>query len=270
MIARLGTLGAFLKRDFLIEVSYRTSFILQILGIVSTVFIFYFVAHIVDAPPTTPGLDGLPYWPYILVNLAFFSFLSSSILSFANKIRTEQTTGTLEAMLVSPMAVSSIVLGSALWDFLMASLKALVYLLIGWLWFGIVIHPEGMLSGLIVLVLMVMSFSGIGILSAAFVLYMKRGDPITFLMTSGSALLGGVFFPVEAMPPFLQAASRLLPITYGLRAMRRALLLGSPLSELLPDLRALLIFTIVLLPLGVFGFRWAVRRARLEGSLVQY
>ncbi|MFQ5876974.1 MAG: ABC transporter permease [Acidobacteriota bacterium] len=266
----LRTLGAFIKRDFLIEVSYRTAFVLQALGIVSSVLIFYFIAHVVDAPPATPGLDGVDYFAYILVNLAFYHYLSSAMMSFANKIRTEQTSGTLEAMLVTPTRTGTIVLGSSLWEFLLTSVKAAAYLAVGKFFFDIGIRADGLLSGLLVLALTVAAFSGIGILAAAFVLYMKRGDPITYLVASGSALLGGVFYPPEAMPALLEWGSRLLPVTYGLRALRRALLLGAPLRDLLPDIQALILFTAILLPLGLVAFRFAVGRARREGSLVQY
>lgn len=267
---RFGMVGAFLKRDFLIEISYRTAFVLQILSIVSSVLMFYFIAKLVNAPPSTPGLDGLPYWPWLLVNWAFFTYLTSAIMSFAGKIRTEQTTGTLEAMLTTPTPLSTILLGSALWDFLITSVRAIVYLLIGWLFFEVGIRPEGILPALLVLALTVLAHSGIGILSAAFVLYMKRGDPITYLVSTGSALLGGVLFPPEVMPEFLQWGSRLLPMTYALRALRRALLLGTPVADLLPEIQALALFSLVLLPLGIIGFRIALRRARLEGSLIQY
>ncbi|MCZ6696257.1 MAG: ABC transporter permease, partial [Acidobacteria bacterium] len=69
---------------------------------------------------------------------------------------------------------------------------------------------------------------------------------------------------------FLQWGSRLLPMTYALRALRRALLLGTPVADLLPEIQALVLFSLFLLPLGIIGFRIALRRARLEGSLIQY
>jgi ABC-2 type transport system permease protein len=267
---RLGRLRAFIKRDFLIEISYRTSFILQILSIVSSVLIFYFIATIADVSPETPGLDGVEYFAYLVVNLAFFSYLSSAIMSCAGKIRTEQTTGTLEAMLVTPTPTSTIILGSSLWEFLLPSVKVIAYLVIGGLLSDIGIRPGGLLPGLFILALTVLAVSGIGVLSAAFILYLKRGDPITYLVTSGSALLGGVLYPPEAMPPLLEWGSRLLPVTYGLRALRRALLLDAPWSDLWPDIWALILFAVVLLPLGILAFRVAIRKARQEGSLVQY
>ncbi len=266
----LSTLGAFLKRDFLIEISYRTSFVMQIFGIAFTVLIWYFIAGVVSAPRTTPGLEGVDYFAYVLLGLAFYHYLSSAMMSFAGKIRSEQTTGTLEAMLVTPTSTGTIVLGSSLWDFLLTSVKVIVYLAVGRIFFGVVIRFDSLLPAFLILGLTVLAFSGIGILSAAFVLYLKRGDPITYLVASASALMGNVFYPSEDMWPILKTFSRFLPITYALHGLRRALLRGSRFSELLPDIEALILFVLVLLPLGIFAFRLAVRRARQEGSLVQY
>jgi ABC-2 type transport system permease protein len=266
----LRTLFAFIRRDFLIEVSYRTSFILQAFGIFFSVLIWYFVSRVVQAHPATSGLEGVDYFAYVLLGLALLHYLSSALMSFGSKVRGEQMTGTLEAMLLTPTSIGTIVLGSSLWDFLLTSIKVVVYLAVGRLFFGVVIHLESLLPALLVVALTVLAFSGIGILSAAFVLYLKRGDPITYLVASGSALVGGVFYPPENMPEWLGVWSRLLPITYALRALRRALLRGSRFSELLPDIQALLLFVAVLLPFGILAFRFAVRRARQEGSLVQY
>jgi len=41
-------------------------------------------------------------------------------------------------------------------------------------------------------------------------------------------------------------------------------------QAILPDIVALLIFVVILVPLGAIAFRLAIRRARAEGSLVQY
>src|SRR5262245_17057023 len=98
----LGALGAFVKRDFLIETSYRTSFALQFIAIFFSVLIWRFISFRVTAPRDTPGLEGIDYFAYVLIGLAFYHYLSSAMLSFSAKIRQEQMTGTLEAMLVTP------------------------------------------------------------------------------------------------------------------------------------------------------------------------
>lgn len=265
----LCTLLAFIKRDFLTEVSYRTSFVLQFFGILFSVLIWRFIAGVVNAPPSTPGLEGVDYFAYVLLGLAFYHYLSSAMFSFSGKIRSEQMTGTLEAMLVTPTSTGTIVLGSALWEFLMTSIKVLAYLTVGW-FLGVTLRVGSLVPCLLVLGLTILAFSGIGILAAAFILYLKRGDPISYLVSSVSALFGGVFYPPEDMPAWLGGVSRLLPITYALHALRRALLRGSRLVDLLPDILALVLFVAILLPLGILAFRFAVRKARQEGSLVQY
>jgi ABC-2 type transport system permease protein len=266
----LAILAAFVRRDVRIEISYRTSFLLQFLGILFAVLLWYFISGVLRVAPGTPGLEGLDYFPYVLVGLAMSHYLTVAMMSFAARIRNEQVTGTLEAMLVTPASIGTIVLGSSMWDFLTTSIKVVVYLVVGRLFFGVPIRAAGILPAVVILGLTVLAFSGIGILAAAFILYLKRGDPITYLVATGSALMGGVFFPPEAMPAWLGRWSSLLPITWALRALRGALLQGRGLFDLLPELRALLLFILVLLPLGVLAFRVAVRRARQEGSLVQY
>jgi ABC-2 type transport system permease protein len=265
----LGTLFAFLKRDFQIEISYRTAFVLQFLGIFFSVLIWRFISRVVKAAPDTPGLDGIDYFAYVLLGLAFYHYLTSAMLAFSSKVRQEQMTGTLEAMLVTPTSLGTIILGSALWEFVLTSVKVLAYLGVGW-YLGVNLRPESLLPGVLILALTILAFSGIGILSAAFIFYLKRGDPITYLVSSASALLGGVFYPPEDMPAWIGELSRLLPITYSLRALRRSLLKGSSLADLAPDIAALCAFIAVLLPLGILAFRFAVRKARQEGSLVQY
>jgi ABC-2 type transport system permease protein len=82
--------------------------------------------------------------------------------------------------------------------------------------------------------------------------------------------LGGVFYPVAILPAWLQLFSYLLPLTYALRGMRLAMLNGAGWAELTPDLVALLTFCVVLAPLSLLLFRWAVERARAEGTLAHY
>jgi len=268
-VKTLGILLAFLKRDLLVEASYRTSFVLQFTGIIMSVLIWRFVSLVMKAPADTPGLEGMDYFAYVLLGLSFFHFLSSALASFSQKIRQEQMTGTLEAILVTPTSPGTVVLGSALWEFVMASVKVAIYLAVGW-GFGVAIRFENLPLCLVVLAITVLAFSGIGILSAAFIFYLKRGDPITYFVSSASVLLGGVFYPPQDMWPWLETLSRFLPVTYALHAWRHALLKGATFRDLLPDIAALLVFVAILLPIGALAFRFAIRKARQEGSLVQY
>ena len=119
-------------------------------------------------------------------------------------------------------------------------------------------------------VLTLLSSAGMGILSASFILYFKRGDPINFLLSGATTFLGGVFFPVQQLPQSVQFLSEYLPINWSLQIVRGALLQGKSFWELREAIAHLTVLTAILLPLGLIASRVAIRRAKREGSLVQY
>ncbi|MEE9219427.1 MAG: ABC transporter permease [Acidobacteriota bacterium] len=263
---------AFVVRDFLNEVSYRFGFFLQFGGSFLSAFTWYVISQIVQPGSLRVAEVGEGgYFSFVLVGLAFHLYLQSSLGAFASKIRQEQLTGTLEALLATPTRVSIIILASSVWDFVVASMRVLVYLLFG-VFLGVKIIWSNGAPALLVLALTIVSFSSIGILSASLILYFKRGDPLNFLIVSTHTLLGGVLFPTELLQrwPWVAWLSDVLPLTYALRAVRRTLLAGAPLSDIANELMVLLLFAVLLLPASLLAFRFALAKARQEGSLVHY
>ena len=190
--------------------------------------------------------------------------------SFSGAISSAQSQGTLEAMLVTPTSLATILLSSSIWDFLMASLNVFAYLVVGTVVFGADIGDANVLSALVVLILTVLVFSGVGILSASAIMVLKRGDPVTWLFGSVSAFLGGTLFPVSMLPQWLQTIAHLLPVYYALHAMRLAVLRGATLSEIGSDVLILSAFALVIVPASIWTFRRAVRVAKTEGTLGTY
>jgi len=82
--------------------------------------------------------------------------------------------------------------------------------------------------------------------------------------------MGGVLYPVSILPSWLEPYAYLLPITHALEAMRQILLNGATLQNVIHEAQILLIFTVLLLPLGLSAFGYGLKIARKEGSLVHY
>jgi ABC-2 type transport system permease protein len=269
-------LWAFFCRDLQHEVSYRVNFLFQFAGSFFFVTTWFFISRSLAGAFQPPEeLPGVSYFAFVLVGFAFFQYLQSTLNSFSSKIRQEQLTGTLEAMLVTPTPPALVILGSTLWDYLMTTFRVGVVLLLGVALargFGgeVGFQVAGLPAFFLLLALTITAFAGIGILSAAFTVWLKRGDPVNYLISALSALLGGVFFRVEAMPGWLQPISRLLPITHALEAIRKALLGGAGLAEVAGEMRILVLFSVVLIPAGLVAFIVSLRRARVAGTLVQY
>ncbi len=262
---------AFVKRDLTVLISYPFAFFLQFFGMFTAVLMFFFLARVFGRA-ASPYLEayGGDYFPFVLVGIAFSGYMSVALSSFSQSIREGQMVGTLEAMLVTPTRVSTVLISSSLWNFTYTSLQVIGFLLIGYLFFHLDLGRANLPGALLVQVLTILAFSSLGILSAGFIVVFKQGNPLNLLLNSASALLGGVFYPVDVLPGWMQAFSNLLPITYSLHAMRMTVLQGAPLGSLLPDLLGLSVFALVLLPLSLWFFRAAVRLARREGTLTQY
>ena len=262
---------AFIKRDFLNEISYRLSFIMQIFGILVSILTFYFLARLFGSA-VVPYLKpyGGDYFSFVIIGVAFSNYQEVAMYSLSRSIRDAQITGTLEALLVTQTEIPTIIISSSLYSFLFTSLRVIAYLLLGSLFFGMDISHANFFTATVILVLTITSLSSFGIISASFVMVFKKGDPITWLFLSVSWFLGGVYYPVAVLPAWLLKLSYLLPITHSLEGMRMSLLQGSSLTALLPNVLALLAFTFVMLPLSVMVFRYAVNQAKRDGSLTQY
>jgi ABC-2 type transport system permease protein len=178
--------------------------------------------------------------------------------------------GTLEIMLLSPTRLSAILLSSSLWAYILTTLRVVIYLLFGAFIFGASLGQANIPAAILVMLLSIASFSGIGIMSAAVVLLIKKGDPVAWLLGGASSLLAGVYYPISVLPDWLAPVSRVLPLTYALDAMRLAMLQGYSIYELRFDILVLSGFTIVLTPLAFLVFKKALKRAKIEGSLIQY
>jgi ABC-2 type transport system permease protein len=83
-------------------------------------------------------------------------------------------------------------------------------------------------------------------------------------------LLGGVYYPTHVIPSWLQLLSGAVPLTYGLRALRRVLAAEIPVAAVATDLLVLVALTVVLLAVSMVAFRLSLSYARQSGSLAQY
>ena len=269
----LRRVWAFIARDWQLELSYRMQFFLRILSILIVVTTLFFISKIFTGftdPRFAQWRDPLAAW---LTGLAVLNYFMTGFSSLANAIRQEQVQGTLESVLMTPISVPTVIVASSAWDFVQATLFSFMYLFFGWLFFGV--HYRGsFLLALVFLLLTTTVLACLGILSASFAMVFKRGDPFGVFLGTGSALFSGVFFPTQLIRDYagqgVAGISRVLPPTYGLDGIRRVLIDGAGLSEVHDPLLTLLVFLAVLLPLSLWVFNRAVRRAKREGSLIQY
>jgi len=119
-------------------------------------------------------------------------------------------------------------------------------------------------------VLSIVSFNALGLFSASVIILMKRGDALGWALRVSSLVLGGVYYPVNVLPSWLNVIGQLLPLTHALELLRRSLMNGEGFTQLWGEFAILAGMTLVLLPLGLLACQLAIRVARTDGSLSHY
>jgi ABC-2 type transport system permease protein len=268
MTRALRDLWLFFQRDLLIAATYRSPFVLEVVQALFGAATFYYVAVFVDSPALRAELpQGTTYFAYSLIGFVFFDYLSAAIDTFDRSLIEARDSGTLEPLLVSQVPLPLILIGSAIYPFAATTLRVAVYLAWAALFFDFPLRSANWLAVAIVLLATLLAFSGLGILSAAYLLLFKRGNPAKWFILGVSSVVGGMLFPVGILPPWLQIVAHLNPITYALDAMRGALLEGASIVSLGRLLLILLIFAAILLPASFLIFSWSLRRTKITGTL---
>lgn len=265
----LTKVSAFFMRDWRLSTSYSTAFWLSWIAVLVDVAVAYFIGSLVK-PSKNFGSAGHvgTYFSYLVVNTTFLRFQSVAVQTFSLAIRDGQTMGTLEVLLSTPTNLALIVLASGYYAIVYQLVQTLAYIGFAIL-FGLSVNGTNVLTLCVFLFLTILAITPIGVMASAATMVFKKTGPIEFLLTSVTTLFGGIYLPVRLLPGPLQMIGQLLPITHALNGIR-ASLQGASLFQMRGDLIWLMVMTALLLPLSLLIFSYAVKRAKVDGTLGQY
>jgi ABC-2 type transport system permease protein len=263
----LDKLIAFVRRDLLIALRYRSGLIFAVAGGLLEIAGLYYLSRAIG-PSFRP--DGMASYPFLLVGTGLYTFLLMGISSFLSTIQEAQQAGTLEILMTTPSGGSTVLLLGALSSLVGKGMAFSIYLLGGLVLAGMRFTSMSLLPACLVLVLSFAVAAGLGIGTAALQLVNQKGSAILWFLGSAVWMLTGAMFPVSVLPRWLQLVSLAIPMTHALTAMRLALFQDRLPTELLNETAVLAAFAALLLPLSLLLFERALRHARLTGSLSHY
>jgi ABC-2 type transport system permease protein len=267
-VSRWRELWLYFRRDLMIARTYRIPFVVDAIQALFGATMFFYAARFVDSPQLRSALpQSGSYFSFALVGWVFFDYLGVAMDTFDQSLMEARDSGTLEHLLVTQTSLPLMLAGSAIYPFLITTLRIAIYLIWGAVLFHFPLGSANWVSVIVVLAASLLSFSGLGILSASYLLLFKRGNPAKWLLIALWGIAGGMLFPVTILPDWLQVVAKLNPMTHALNAMRAALLGGTRLPQLLPTIELLLLFAIVLLPAAMLVFYWTLERTKTTGTL---
>ena len=188
-----------------------------------------------------PGLIGI-----------ILQFLAVLLTSTA--IVRERERGTIEQLIITPIRSWELIVGKLLPYVLIAFFDLLEVLIIGTLVFNMPINGSVPLL-LLLAGLFLVTTLGIGLLISTIAKTQFEAMLLAVFSSLPMMFLSGFFFPLAAMPPFLQLISYLIPLRYFLIIVRAILIKGVGLSAVMNEVLALIVFGFVVMGIAVLRFR---------------
>ena len=132
----------------------------------------------------------------------------------------------------------------------------MLFIGVGFLGFTVIDGGITVLSMMVLSILGLTVFMGLGFIIASVASDEKAIPPLANLFTMPQFLLAGTFIPVEVFPNWLQPVSAALPLTYLNDAFRKVAFEGAGLWQVWPQIGILLLFGVVFYAIAVRVFRW--------------
>lgn len=255
-----------MKRDWLTFSSYRTQLISLVLGMFTSLTLYFFLSKLVSVASFPTHKD---YFAFVVIGMVIIEVLQST-MGIAGTLRGELVAGTFERLILSPFGPVPAMLAMMVFPFVMALITSVVMLVLAATVFGVSLQWETAALAIPVGILGTGVFTAFGMLMAATTLVFKRATSGLGLVLTLISLTSGLYFPIALLPGYLQWISQVQPFTPAVDLLRN-LLVGTPLNgSAEADLAKMIGFLVIMVPLGILALNAGLRYAQKRGTIMEY
>ena len=209
------------------------------------------------------------YMSYILLGTVLTNFIMTVFWGMGYALKSDMDAGVLESNWLAPVSRLLILVGRTLTSMLTTTITSAVMLILGAALFGF--KPTGStFAAILTAIPMLVGLYGFGFAFAAVVLMMREANTLVDVSSFLVQGLSGANFPVKSLPYWLIPVSLMLPLTYGLDAVRGFLLKTNTLLPINVEILILIISMFAMLWFGAWVFNKVERRVRTLGTLGQH
>jgi ABC-2 type transport system permease protein len=164
----------------------------------------------------------------------------------------EREAGTLEQLFVTPLRPWQVIAGKTIPFAMLGFAELTIATAVGFLWFRIPV--VGSVPTLAVFAFcFILTTLGLGIFISTIAATQQQAMYVSWFFMQLFILLSGFFYPISNMPHWIQTFTLINPLRHFLAVNRELLLKGAGLTDLWPELRALIV-------IGVCVFTFATLR----------
>jgi ABC-2 type transport system permease protein len=167
----------------------------------------------------------------------------------ASGILEEREQGTLRRLLITPNHKTVLVIGKIFGIVMTAVLQALILIGIGAAFFGVPWGSDPLAVGILFLAY-ILSVTGLAILVSAVVRSRDQLSGLMPLLSVGLAMLGGSFWPLQIVSPFMQTVAKFTPTGWAMIGLTDVVARNQGLEAALLPAGILLAFAAVSMGIG--------------------
>jgi ABC-2 type transport system permease protein len=226
---------------------------------------YVFVYRAIKAPEDYIG--------FVVVGGAMTAFWMNVLWSMSSQLYWEKEQGNLALFIMTPTSMMAILLGMALGGLLATTLRALVIIILGSVFFNVQYVVTSFIQLFAVFFLAMVALYGLGMMAASLYLLLSREAwHISNLAQEPIYLFSGFYFPIKSFSFWISAAASIIPLTLGLDAMRQLVFKTGPslgFVSVSTEILVLCVLSVVFLISARFMLAYMERLAIREGRLTE-
>jgi ABC-2 type transport system permease protein len=199
--------------------------------------------------------SSLNYVDFLLPGIVALSIMISAVIGLATILVDWRNRGILRRLKLTPIPLAEFFASRVTASLVVAVMQLAVLLAFGRVVFGIHVSSTAW-AAIPVALAGCLCFLAMGFAIGSVVSNPETGDAVSQAITNPMMFLSGVFFPVAAMPWFVQNIARVLPLYYMANGLRDTTVRGLSLTHVAGDIGVLLAATAVLAVIALRSFRW--------------
>lgn len=267
MTAVLDAAAATVRRDAQLYFSYRLRFAGQMVAVLLSLTLFYYLSRLVQVEPFASPAE---YFAFVVAGVAILEVLTATLAALPAVLRSELLTGIFERPVVSPFGPVAHIVALGVWPVVIATFISAATVAVAIVLFGLEVETGGLPLLVPTAALSAAAFLPLGLLLAAVTLVVKQAAGVTAFLVTGLSLASGAFFPRDLLPWWLGWIADVQPLAPALELLRHQLV-GSPIegSAWVAVLK-LVGFAVVLTPVAIAALRASAAACRRRGTLTEY
>lgn len=246
------------------NIRYKFKVLSDIIQILFNLSIFFFLSESIGKIKFLQG----EYFPFVILGLLYSKLYQTMVFSSSSHLIDFQYQGLIDTIFISPRSRFKIFFSMGLSDILKESLifiaiVAVVKVIFIKKYFLSINFPLFVFS-------VTLSFIWTQILSLiniSSILLWKRVNIINLGSNMIMTLLGGVYFPIDILPPWMQKFSTLLPFTNFMSILRSSFGIQATSIDTTYSIKVLITYTLLMAIIAFIFYKISFKKILMNGKL---